>query len=58
MDSKKDAVMVVMNVCKMFILIIYTYIYIQIIYEHLNVLNSEIHPNTHSVWVFLSKIVS
>lgn len=30
MDSKKDAVMVVMNVCKMFILIIYTYIYIKI----------------------------
>ena len=30
MESKKDAVMVVMNVCKMFIPIIYTYIYIQI----------------------------
>lgn len=55
MDSKKDAVMVVMNVCKMFILIIYTYIYIfkYIIYEHLNVLNSETHPNIHSVWVFI-----
>lgn len=30
MESKKDTVMVVMNVCKMFILIIYTYIYIYI----------------------------
>lgn len=55
MESKKDAVMVVMNVCKMFILIIYTYIYIfkYIIYEHLNVFNSKIHPSTHSARVFI-----
>lgn len=55
MESKKDAVMVVMNVCKMFIPIIYTYIYIfkYVIYEHLSVFNSKIHPNTHSVWIFI-----